>query len=219
MSHPSILAALTRMTPHTAGCLGLTTLVLLTAAGCFKSVEIPVLSRRDAAGRDGGGTPVPGIADAPPSQANASSSEGICVRGGPCLELAHPRENRADILFVVDNSSGMALAQASLRSTFRRLLGALTTGRRPGGSTVFPLFGDVHLGVVSTDMGLSGDSDVPGCSELGGDDGWLQHPGMMGPGCVDSYPRFLAFDATAPVSELSQSARDFGCMATLGTQG
>src|SRR5262245_27685125 len=70
----------------------------------------------------------------------------------------------ADVLFVVDNSGSMRQEQAALREQFPRLIEALTTGRKRNGES-FSAVKDMHLGVVSTDMGLSGiANNFPGCN-------------------------------------------------------
>src|SRR5690606_4604089 len=65
--------------------------------------------------------------------------------------------NRAvDILFVVDNSGSMAGEQASLAANFPAFVGVLQTivGGLP----------DVHIGIVSSNLGGAGQASVPGCS-------------------------------------------------------
>ena len=70
----------------------------------------------------------------------------------------------------------------------------LTTGDTDGdGTEDFPPARDLHLGVVSSDMGLGGISDIQICEGLG-DDGVLQHaPSEVLRSCRSSYPAFLTY--------------------------
>jgi hypothetical protein len=125
-----------------------------------------------------------------------------------------------DLLFVIDNSESMATAQASLRQAFPRMLAILTSGARDDGST-FIRARDVHLGVITTDMGTVGVRDsFPGCAGeqafSGGDDGMLQYRGSGEGGCDSSYPAFLEFFEGDDAPKL---AHDFACMSSVGTNG
>src|SRR5688572_25247262 len=75
-----------------------------------------------------------------------------CVTSKVTAEIAVTNNDKIDLLFVVDNSASMAEEQASLREQFPRLISVLTTGERADGST-FPAARELHLGVVSSDMG------------------------------------------------------------------
>jgi hypothetical protein len=142
----------------------------------------------------------------------------------PCLVSSVSRRvsvtniDKVDLLFSVDNSASMAEEQTSLKQQFPRMISILTTGQRtPDDPTPFPAAKDLHLGVVSSDMGALGQTDVEGCSETGGDDGKLQNTprGMIG--CQAVYPSFLSYIAGPNTPE--QIATDFGCIAELGTGG
>ena len=123
-----------------------------------------------------------------------------------------------DLLFMVDNSGSMREEQASLRAQFPALVRALTSGDPDqDGTQDFPAVEDLHLAVVSSDMGLVGIQGIPGCEGLG-DDGIMQStPDPALQGCQPSYPRFLSY--TANVDDPAQTATDFGCIASLGTEG
>jgi hypothetical protein len=78
---------------------------------------------------------------------------------------------------------------------------------------------DLHLGVVSSDMGLLGIDGVDNCSGFG-DDGILQHRPSADSavtGCQPSYPTFLTY--VSGTNDPRQTATDFACIATLGTGG
>jgi hypothetical protein len=125
---------------------------------------------------------------------------------------------KVDLLFVVDDSASMGEEQEALRREFPALIRALTSGDRDGDGTVdFPPVQDLHLGVVSTDMGLQGIDGILGCGGLG-KDGVLQSAGDTElAGCEESYPSFLSYDAET--DSPTQVASDFGCIASLGTEG
>lgn len=70
-----------------------------------------------------------------------------------------------DLLFVVDNSGSMRQEQGALRAQIPRLMAAFMTGDlNADGTAEHPPITDLHLGVISTDMGLP---DVPGREWLG----------------------------------------------------
>jgi len=117
-----------------------------------------------------------------------------------------------DLLFVVDNTSTMGDKQPALEYGLQRLLSHLEFVR--GGVP------DLHVGVVSTDMGV-GDNPVPGCT-FAGDAGTLQNaPRLLG--CTAPAGRFLRDYADG--SERDTNFGDeslpeaFSCIAQLGTDG
>jgi hypothetical protein len=128
------------------------------------------------------------------------------------------RVEKADLLFVIDNSNSMAAEQRLLRAQIPGLIEVLTKGERfPGDPKSFTPIRDLHLGVVSADMGLPG-VEFPPCHADGGDDGRLQHTSHPESGltCDTSYPQFLSFDGSGDSDKL---AADFSCVAALGTGG
>jgi hypothetical protein len=123
-----------------------------------------------------------------------------------------------DLLFLVDNSNSMTEEQASLAAAFPTLITALTTGDLTGDGTAdFPAVEDMHVGVITADMGTGGFS-VPTCTESDfGDDGVLRTQGNTAlSGCSATYPSFLSFGAGTDVATF---ATDFACVATVGTGG
>jgi hypothetical protein len=138
-----------------------------------------------------------------------------CLVSGVARKIEASSIEKVDLLFVVDNSISMREEQAALKLQFPKLISTLTSGERADGRK-FPPVKSLHLGVVSTDMGLVGIPNNYGCDPNGGDDGTLQHRGGQ-PGCKASYPTFLTFDLGT--SNPTDVATDFGCIATLGTEG
>lgn len=139
-----------------------------------------------------------------------------CLVSGVVAEIAVTNIDKVDLLFVVDNSGSMKEEQSSLQREFPKLITVLTTGERPPKPS-FPPAEDLHLGVVSSDMGLVGIQGIPGCDGLG-DDGIMNNiPNPTLSGCQATYPRFLTY--LAGVNDPAQTANDFGCIAALGTDG
>ncbi|MDD9932494.1 MAG: hypothetical protein OXT09_02760 [Myxococcales bacterium] len=141
-----------------------------------------------------------------------------CLVSGVVAEIAVTNIDKVDLLFVVDNSGSMREEQEALRREFPKLVEVLATGDRDlDGVNDFPPAKDLHLGVVSSDMGLVGIQGIPGCENLG-DDGIMNNvPNPALTGCQASYPRFITY--SAGVNDPAQTANDFACIATLGTEG
>jgi hypothetical protein len=136
---------------------------------------------------------------------------------GVVAEIAVTSAAAVDLLFVVDNSNSMQEEQTALRAAFPELLRALTSGDVDGDGTAEQRpVSDLHLGVVSTDLGIGQIDGIPGCEGLG-DDGRLLAAGPAEAGCMASYPRFLEHRSTE--HELTQTAADLACIAALGTEG
>ena len=134
--------------------------------------------------------------ECPPGQ-----SPRVIPAGGPI---------KLDLLFMLDDSPSMSEEQANLARNFPRLIDALKT--MPSG------FPDLHLGVVSSDLG-TGNSSVPGvCGTSMGDRGALQaRPGC---GLDDDARPYLVSEAGGSVTNFTGDISEvFACMAKLGTLG
>jgi len=81
---------------------------------------------------------------------------------------------------------------------------------------------DLHVGVVSTDLGLPDvGATAAGCRADGGDAARLQHAGRA-PGCQTDYPEFLHYiddDMLGPSTNKAQFERDVSCLGALGSAG
>ncbi|MGD8863639.1 MAG: hypothetical protein PVI30_26730 [Myxococcales bacterium] len=140
-----------------------------------------------------------------------------CVRGGRCDRVLHSNVSKVDLLFMVDNSGSMREEQAALAAQFPRMMRALTTGDLDDdGTPEFPPVDDLHVGVVSSDMGLVGIAGIPGCEGLG-DDGALQSQSSDNTQCTDNQPPFVSFDPGRDTPE--DAAEQVACLTSLGTQG
>lgn len=142
----------------------------------------------------------------------------------PCLVSTVSRKvtvssiDRVDLLFMVDDSASMTSKQESLKAQFPRMIQVLSTGmRRANDPNPFPPVADMHLAVVSSDLGVVGQPDIMGCDPNGGDDGRLQHTSSGDPGCQATYPDFLSYNASR--DNPMQIGVDFGCIASLGAMG
>lgn len=144
-----------------------------------------------------------------------------CVVSGVVRNVKVTNVDEVDLLFMVDNSNSMAEEQASLNEQFPRLISVLATGdTNADGTPEFPPVRSLHVGVVSSDMGTGGNT-VPTCSEpMFGDDGVLNNTGNTAlAGCMATYsPAFLTFEP-ATGADPAAFARDFQCVAQLGTGG
>lgn len=120
-----------------------------------------------------------------------------CLVSGVTAEISVTNVDKVDLLFVVDDSQSMLQEQAALRDQFPKLVTTLTSGQQlnPDGTVrgTFPAVTDLHLGVVTTDMGLVGVEGVPSCQNGLGKDGRLQNTGSTAVGgCNAMYPNYLS---------------------------
>ena len=135
-------------------------------------------------------------------------------RPGNVVKLTLPvKLNRnIDILFVIDDSGSMGEEQASLARNFPAFVNVLNT--IPGGLP------DVHIGVVSSNVGTGG-VNIGGCSSATqpeGDDGNLQTNGCAG--VTAAYLEDVAQPDGSRTRNYSGALADvFTCMAQLGTTG
>jgi len=141
------------------------------------------------------------------------------VQSGTKIKIVQAVSDAVDLLVMVDNSNSMAQEQANLTSNFAILTSALTNppDDNGDGQPDHPPVTDLHIGVISTDMGTGGFA-VQTCRDaVDGDDGILRNtPSGAVAGCDDSYPPYLSFDEGGDAEAL---ANDFACIATLGTGG
>ncbi len=121
--------------------------------------------------------------------------------------------NQVDLLFVVDNSENMEARQAQLSKLFNGMVQNLAFGRG---------LPDLHIGVVSTDMGVGryGDPlDANHCTSHG-DGGALIAPSLES--CANTADAFLAYgqhDGQALANFDGALETAFACMSALGESG
>ena len=132
-----------------------------------------------------------------------------------------------DLLIMIDNSSSMREHQIQLRDQLPRMIATLVTGMRDashGGPFVPPR--SLHIGVVSSTMGLGPVAGVPGCPPGFGDDGILfTHSPFPQTPCTAMdfsamYPHGVFEFQQGQVSpSAAQFSSDVSCVAVLGTGG
>jgi hypothetical protein len=121
-----------------------------------------------------------------------------------------------DILFVIDNSGSMLAEQQQLTANFPGFINVLQ--QIEGGLP------DIHLGVISSNVGAAGAQSVPGCPASGDDGNLLTGPPTNT--CASQFGLQGSF-----ISDIAQSngtrmknytgdlAALFTCMGSLGTTG
>jgi len=111
-----------------------------------------------------------------------------------------------DLLFVVDDSESMEEEQEALRLAFDDLLRWLVTGDvGDDGIADFPAIADLHVGVVTTDLGVP----IGSSCGRGAPGGALRGTECGGP------PAYVAVDPMSP----DASVERFACAASVGTSG
>ena len=145
-----------------------------------------------------------------------TSNAGTQLAAAQCPEGSSPRvvvsdsPIKLDLLFMIDDSPSMQEEQANLARNFPRLIDELK--KMPAGLP------DLHLGVVSSDMG-AGDANLgSSCGNSLGDRGVLQV--RAGCGLDASKGRFLISENGGAKNNFQGDIADvFACMANLGTNG
>lgn len=149
--------------------------------------------------------------------AGAAKTDGsTVVWKGPCPEgtslRAVPSDTplKLDLLFMIDDSLSMKEEQANLARNFPRLIDELK--KLPTG------FPDLHLGVVSSDMGAGATAFGGACANYFGKGGVLQ--ARSGCGLEEGRGRYLISQQGGTVNNFKGDIGDvFACLARLGTEG
>jgi hypothetical protein len=145
-----------------------------------------------------------------------------CVTQGFVESIEQNAVDKVDLLFMIDNSGSMAEEQASVAAELPRLVRILASGdRNLDGVQDFQPVKDLHVGVISSDMGVAGFT-VPTCGRnaMFGDDGILiNRPSTVISGCATMYPRFLRYQPGITPKTPEEFAQDIACIGVLGTNG
>jgi hypothetical protein len=159
------------------------------------------------AGR-GGAT---GAAGTTGTAGSSGTDAGVGSSDGP----VPPNHRQLDLLFMLDNSSSMETAQANLKANMASFMDVLKT--LPGGLP------DLHVAVVSSDMGAGDGSSIMGCSVTG--DNGVFHYQATG-GCtstgLDPTATFIASTGGAnPVTNFGTQdiTTVFQCITGVGATG
>jgi len=150
-----------------------------------------------------------------------------CATVASSLRLGVSRIGPVDLLIVVDDGPSMVEEQATLARELPQLIQLLTSGLRGSGEHGSHPLRDLHVGIISADLGASATSPaVAGCSQSG-DAAEFQQGG--GPGCEQGQPAFISYAVPIPsvssllpppdTSRAERLARDVACAAQLGSAG
>jgi len=139
-----------------------------------------------------------------------------CLDSTVSVDFPH---ERVDILLVVHAGPSMVEEQGALGELMSHVVRILTTGDVDlDGVQDFASLQDLHVGVVTSDMGAGGFA-VATCEDEPrfGDDGLLRAAGDTGdPACGAAEPGFLAF---APGDDTASFSSAVPCLANVGTRG
>jgi hypothetical protein len=122
------------------------------------------------------------------------------------------RNDRVDVLFVIDDGDSMALEQAALARELPDMVRAMTEGAMVSDIDRIDPVESLHLGVISSDLGLGSMTSEPSCSALG-DDGVMRHPEACGTGDAPFVWHFSGYH------DAEQTNAAISCNAKLGTKG
>ena len=154
--------------------------------------------------------------DAGATKANGDAGQAAKAQTAQCPAGTAPRVVPADapvkldLLFLIDDSPSMAEEQANLARNFPRLIDALK--KLPAG------FPDLHLGVVSSDMGAGAANLAGACGISLGNRGVLQV--VSGCGLDPKNGRYLSSQNGGTQNNFDGDISEvFACMASLGTNG
>jgi hypothetical protein len=151
---------------------------------------------------------------------DCDASTNMCETPATALKREKAIRN-VDILFVVEKSKSLVQQQVKLAAEIPRLVSALVTGYLNGKKELGQPASSVHLGLVTSDLGLPGveGADFPDWACFGeGDDGILQHKAdpSLSSGCLEDYPPYLEHTGK---TDPNITAADFGCMLQVSPYG
>jgi len=151
------------------------------------------------------------------------------VQHGFEMNIVQPGKVGVDLLVVIDNSQSMHDEQVNLAANFQHLVRSLTSPADDDGDGEpdHAAVTDLHVGIVSTDVGVLGAPNIRSCDRRGpqGDDGILiwEPRATEVAGCAASYPTFLSYDPDGTDEHVLRTPDEldtaFECLAMLGTDG
>lgn len=180
----------------------------IASTGCAQQEKTVLERKAETAGlnRPGGPTLTAsfGAAGAPASPMVSTLGSGTADQSDT------PNNGKLDLLFVIDDAQEPPETQAFLRQRVPPLVRAFADRTTEDGPVR-----DLHVGVVSTDMGVTGVAmSWPGCNTAGGRDGWLQTVPQFSGACAAMPWPYLTFVAGGRADQL---ANDFECISSFGT--
>jgi hypothetical protein len=153
-----------------------------------------------------------------------------CLTGTESSVIENTHVDSVDLLLVVDDSPAMAPFEAHVRDQIALMVTELASGQPPSPSMAFAPPRSIHIGVVSTSMGLGPTASVAGCPSGFGDDGIL-HATCAGAAvtrdactipnetCPPGVFEFMRGQDASGRPTASSYAGDVACVAALGTSG
>jgi hypothetical protein len=94
-----------------------------------------------------------------------------CTVSGVSLEVPQTGVDKVDMLFMIDDSGSMSQEQKKLSAVLPSLVSALATGNKDGKpkpmgvKSDFPPVASLHIGVVTSDMGINGAPSQNSCGD------------------------------------------------------
>jgi hypothetical protein len=148
------------------------------------------------------------------------------TQSGVFVEIQQTGTTKVDILFMVDNSNSMNEEQGVLSKQIVLMAEELIHPSTPE----TPAVQDLHIGIVTSDMGTHGYSILTCREAMNGDNGILQNigrtegcqPSYSSPDCSRAECPWLTHSVESPDDGSNGTPPiwdDFGCIATLGTGG
>ena len=150
-----------------------------------------------------------------------------CTVSAVSANVATEGVDKVDLLFVIDDSGSMTEEQEKLKDQLPKLVGILTSGIKGNGDT-FPPVRDLHLGVVTSDMGGSGmkigdaKCDTNGINTFGRDGILVDRTAGAEARCEGltdgaHYLSYVPQKSGGPTPD--EVDKNFGCLANVGTGG
>jgi hypothetical protein len=144
----------------------------------------------------------------------ASACTGLPVPAQSCMSVTLPAKinNKLDILFVIDDSSDLTEMQIKLYDQIPTFVNVLQTSQTPP---------DLHVAVVSSDLGAPGDSTAAiGCTKVGDQGEFQSMPrGTCSATSLASGATFISDADTTPNYTDPNLADVLQCIALLGDKG
>ena len=158
-----------------------------------------------------------------------------CVDGGEPVDASHdaPFEagalaptDQLDLLLMIDNSGSMTEEQADVSNDMAHLLEQLTSGDHDEDGVVeSPPVRSLHVGVVTSDLGIDDVRGLATCPSAIGDDGIMQiRTHLHAPaGCMLDYRPIYGANVFTGGADGARTATqvgtDIGCVSSFGTDG
>jgi hypothetical protein len=156
-----------------------------------------------------GGTDTGGASGA---TAGASGSGGTAGPGPLVQEISWSGGHDLDLLFMIDDSASMAPLQHKLIANFPAFMDVLKALPLP----------NVHIAVVSSDLGAGRTGALPACTNTGGDQGKFQFAPKDATVCANAHLQagqtFLS-NVNGMANYTGDISDAFSCIAALGQSG